>query len=59
MARGIHVVDADKWRDELFSRGVLDRAAANPRKEFFRLREALVSKCLIGLRDELVWKVIP
>ena len=46
MAREIHVVDAGKWRDELFTRGVLDRAAPNPRKEFFRLREALVSKCL-------------
>jgi AAA domain len=59
MARDVRVVDADKWRDELFRRGVLDRAAANPRKEFFRLREALAARCLIGLRDELVWKVSP
>jgi hypothetical protein len=59
MARGIQVVDAGKWRDELFTRGVLHRAAPNPRKEFFRIRDALVAKRVIGFRDELVWKVIP
>ncbi len=54
---GVKVVDASKWRDELFTRGILDREAPNPRKEFFRLRDALVARAIVGLRDDLVWKV--
>jgi hypothetical protein len=57
LPRGLHAVDAMKWRDELFTRGVLDRDAPNPRKEFFRIRDALIAKGLIGFRGELVWKV--
>lgn len=57
LPKGLHVVDAMKWRDELFARGVLDRDAPNPRKEFFRIRDALIAKGLIGFRGELVWKV--
>jgi hypothetical protein len=51
----ILVVPADKWRDELFRRGVLDKTAPNPRQDFKRIRESLAARSLIGMRDENVW----
>jgi hypothetical protein len=54
---GIMVVPADKWRDELFRCGVLDKTAPNPRTDFKRIRESLAVRSLIGMRDEHVWQV--
>lgn len=50
-------VEASKWRDALFSRGVLDRDAKNPREDFARVKRSLLAKRLAGERDGLVWAV--
>ena len=55
--RGVRVVGLAEWRDELFVRGVLDRASPNPRQDFKRMRDALAARHLIGERDELIWMV--
>jgi AAA domain len=52
---GIRVVDASAWREELYTRGVLDRDAGNPREEFKRIHQQLHARGLIGMRGELVW----
>jgi hypothetical protein len=49
----IQVVAADKWRDELCRRGILD--SPNPRQVFKRIKEGLAARNLIGMRDENVW----
>jgi len=36
---------------------VLDREAKSPREEFKRVRNSLQARALIGVRDELVWKM--
>jgi len=59
LPKGTKAVDAAKWRDEMFSRGALDQEAANPRADFIRVRDALVTRGVIGFRDHLVWKVHP
>jgi hypothetical protein len=48
LTQNIQVVDAGKWRDELFTRGILDRDAPNPRKEFFRIRDALIARASLA-----------
>lgn len=53
---GIRVVNADAWRAELLSRGVLDRDAKNPRQDWKRLRHELAARRLIGDRDGIVWR---
>jgi hypothetical protein len=58
MPRGLKSVAADQWRAELYSRGVLDKEAANPRARFSELRQRLSVKKLIGVRDDLVWLAI-
>jgi hypothetical protein len=50
------VVQLTAWRDELYTRGVLDRDAKNPREEFKRIRTQLQARNLIGVNGELVWK---
>jgi hypothetical protein len=52
---GIQVVRGDDWREELFSRGILERAASNPRADFKRIRESLAARNLIGVRNDDVW----
>jgi hypothetical protein len=52
---GIQVVPGDDWREELFRRGILERAAANPRADFKRIRESLAARNLIGVRNDDVW----
>jgi hypothetical protein len=54
--KGVTAVAVDRWRDELFARGVLDRAAKNPRTDFRRIKDQLADKFLIGERDGLVWR---
>jgi hypothetical protein len=49
------VCSSDKWKDELFRLGVLDRNAKNPRVPFQRLRESLIKTDLIGESCGWVW----
>jgi hypothetical protein len=44
------------WREELFTRGVIEREAKNPREDFRRVRNSLQARKLIGVHGELVWK---
>jgi hypothetical protein len=50
------VVQLNAWREELYSKGVLDRDAKNPREEFKRVRQQLQARNLIGVNNALVWK---
>jgi AAA domain len=54
---GLLAVTVTEWRDELYSRGVLDRDAKNPREEFRRIKNALQARSLIAERDAFVWAV--
>jgi len=54
--KGVTTVQVDRWREELFARGILDRAAKNPRTDFKRLKDQLANKFLIGERNGFVWK---
>ena len=51
----IQVVATDKWREELYRRGILERDGPNPRQVFKRIKEGLAARNLIGMRDENVW----
>jgi hypothetical protein len=53
---GIMAVPVGAWRDELYAKGVIDRDAKNPRKDFQRVRDSLQARKLIGARAELVWR---
>jgi hypothetical protein len=50
------VVPVDIWREHLLSKSVIDRASANPRQDFKRLRQSLAARNLIGDRDDHVWQ---
>jgi Bifunctional DNA primase/polymerase, N-terminal/AAA domain len=52
---GLKSVTADRWRDELCRRQILDRDTKNLRARYTELRDQLAAKHLIGVRDELVW----
>src|SRR5215207_7081743 len=52
-------VEAERWREELFRRGVLDDQAKNPRKPFFDIKDQLADRRLIAERDGWVWLVPP
>jgi hypothetical protein len=54
--KGVIAVAVDRWRDELFSRGILDKAAKNPRTDFKRIKDQLANKFLIAERDGLIWR---
>jgi hypothetical protein len=54
---GLLAIKVGDWRDELFARSVIDDDAKNPRQDFKRIKEALQARRLIGVRDELVWRV--
>ena len=43
------------WRAELFSKGVLDRQARNPREDFRRVKIDLQARHRIGERDGFIW----
>jgi hypothetical protein len=51
----VRVAPIAAWRDEMFSRGILDRGAPNPRTDFRRIKEGLHARGLIGVTGELVW----
>jgi len=55
LPHGIKVVPAEKWKEELYRRNVLDKDASNPRARFNELRKRLAVKRLIGVRDDCVW----
>jgi hypothetical protein len=44
------------WREELFTRGVIEREAKNPREDFRRVRNSLQARTLIGVYGDIVWK---
>jgi DNA-binding transcriptional ArsR family regulator len=50
-------VQLSSWREELYRNGVLDRDAKSPREEFKRVRNSLHARGLIGVNNEIVWKV--
>ena len=52
----IKAASAERWKDELFARGVIDRKAKNPRTDFKRIKDGLADRALIGERDGLVWR---
>ena len=52
----LRAVNISSWREELFSRGVLDRDAASPREGLKRVKNSLHARRLIGIRDDLVWR---
>lgn len=53
---GAIVVPITAWRDEMYSRGVLDRDAKSPREDFRRVRNSLQARSLIGVHSDLVWR---
>jgi RecA-family ATPase len=53
----IKTVTLDQWREELFTKNVMDRNGPNPRTDFSRLLDQLASKQVIGTHNNLVWKV--
>jgi hypothetical protein len=57
MSGDIRGVDVDKWKDELFTRGILNREAKNPRTDFQRLKLAMIGEHKIAERNKLVWRV--
>ena len=52
---GIKVAAQEDWRVELLRRNVIDSNGANPREDFKRTRNQLISRGLIGCRDQFVW----
>jgi hypothetical protein len=52
---GIKVAAQEDWRVELLRRNVIDGHGANPREDFKRTRNQLISRGLIGCRDQFVW----
>jgi hypothetical protein len=57
LPRNTRVVEAGAWRDEMFRRGALDKDASNPRADFIRVRDSLITRGLIGFRDEFAWRI--
>jgi len=53
---GIKAASAERWKDEMFARGVIDRKSKNPRTDFKRIKDGLADRALIGERDGLVWR---
>jgi AAA domain-containing protein len=53
---GLRAVQINYWRSELEARGVIDREGKNPRQDFRRIKDALLTRKAIGIRDNLVWR---
>jgi hypothetical protein len=49
------VVEIDRWRDELFAKGIIERDDANPRETFRRIKRGLPARKMIDGRDAHVW----
>jgi len=50
-----NIVPVDSWREEMQRRDVIESTDTNPRASFKRLKDALASRNLIGIRDGSVW----
>jgi hypothetical protein len=46
----------ERWKAEIYARGVLNKDAAKPERDFQNLKNVLAAKSLIGERDGLVWR---
>jgi hypothetical protein len=53
----VRVVPIESWRSELKARGVLTHSDPNPRATFNRIKTKLTALCLMGERNDLIWKV--
>jgi hypothetical protein len=53
---GLIAIPMEDWRNGLYARGILDRDAKSPREDFRRVRNALQTRRLIGVQDDLVWR---
>lgn len=51
------LVPVETWKRELFSAGILDKDASNPRSDFKRLRDKLADKGATRERDGMIWAV--
>ena len=51
----VDVVPLESWREEMQRREVIEGTDTNPRATFRRLKDALASRNLIGIRDGSVW----
>ena len=45
------------WREYLTNAGIIDKAGANPRQDFRRLKDQLTERGVIGEWNGLVWAV--
>jgi hypothetical protein len=52
------VVPLSNWREELYTRSIVDRDAKNPREAFRQIRTSLQGRNLISIRSDLVWRVL-
>jgi len=50
------VVPITSWREKLYSSGVLNRNAKNPREDFRRVQNDLQARGLIGVHTKLIWR---
>jgi hypothetical protein len=51
------VVPIETWRKEIFARGIIDKDDVSPRETFRRLKNQLHARRVIGVLNEMVWKV--
>lgn len=57
LPKGLQAVTVDQWRDEIFSRGVIEQDHKNPRTAFQQVRDGLKARGVAGERDGLIWPV--
>jgi hypothetical protein len=55
----VRVVSVDRWREELFRCGAIDRTHKNPRSAFKRIKDGLLAAEQINERDGYVWRAQP
>lgn len=54
---GSNVVGVELWRKHLLAAGVIDKEGTNPRQDFKRLKDQLITKSAIGEWNDLIWKI--
>jgi hypothetical protein len=52
-----NVVTFEEWKQEMVSRSVLDQDNNNHGRDFWRIRNQLHAKAVIGIRDDHVWLI--
>ena len=55
LASSVRVVAIEAWREEMITRGVIERDSKNPRAAFKQIKESLALRRLIAERAGLVW----